>query len=58
MRRDNHIRESGLSKNFLIGMKKFYKKHEFHYNIYSKIKFWKKYWIIYLKIIINNFNDN
>lgn len=58
MRRDNHGRESEFSKNFLIGMKKFYKKHHFHYNIYLKIKFWMKYWIIYFKLIINNYNDN
>ena len=46
MRRDSHNRESEFSKNFLIGMKKFYKKHNFHYNVYLKAKFWIKYWII------------
>ena len=41
------------NKDFLIGMKKFYKKHVWVANIGIKIKFWIKYWKIYLKVMMN-----
>jgi glycosyltransferase involved in cell wall biosynthesis len=53
MRRDNHKRESKIDKDFLIGMKKFYKKHEFNATFITKIKFWTKYYWYYIHTIIN-----
>lgn len=39
-----------INKEFLLGIKKFYKKHELVASPIIKIKFWIKYWRIYYKI--------
>ena len=39
-----------INKEFLLGIKKFYKKHELVASPMIKIKFWIKYWRIYYKI--------
>lgn len=45
-----------FNKEFLIGMKKFYKKHEWVATPLIKLKFWFKYWKIYLKIKLSSQN--
>ena len=42
-----------LNKEFLIGMKKFYKKHEWVCSPIIRIKFWIKYYKIYLKVLLS-----
>ena len=39
------------NKEFLIGMKKFFKKHEWIASPIIKIKFWIKYWKIFTRVI-------
>ena len=56
MRRNNQKRESEISKDYLIGMKKFYKKHEFHANFFVKLRFWIKYYWYFINSIKNNIN--
>jgi glycosyltransferase involved in cell wall biosynthesis len=45
-----------LNKDFLTGMVKFYKKHQWVATPLIKVKFWIKYWKIYLKIKFLNQN--
>ena len=52
-RKSNHNKESEIKKNFLIGMKKLFKKHEFHADLFTKLKFWTKYYWYFIIIIIN-----
>ena len=52
MRRNNHKRESEINRNYLAGMKKFYKKHEFNANFFTKIKFWSKYYWYFINSMI------
>ena len=40
-----------IDKQFLLGMKKFFKKHEWFADPVLKLKFWIKYWKMYIKII-------
>ena len=47
-----------FDKDFLIGMKKFYKKHEWVANPKIRLKFWFKYWKIHLKIFVANLKKN
>ena len=54
MRRDDHKRESKINQNFLIGMKKFFKKHEFNASFLIKVKFWAKYYWYYLNSILSD----
>jgi glycosyltransferase involved in cell wall biosynthesis len=42
-----------FNKEFLIGIKKFYRKHEWVASPIIRIKFWIKYWKIYLKILFS-----
>ena len=56
MRRNNQKRESEISKDYLIGMKKFYKKHEFNANFFVKLRFWIKYYWYFINSIKNNIN--
>lgn len=41
-----------INKEFLLGMKRFFKKHEWVASPKIKIKFWIKYWKMYFKIIL------
>ena len=41
-----------IDKEFLLGMKKFFKKHEWFTDPILRIKFWIKYWKMYIKIIL------
>jgi glycosyltransferase involved in cell wall biosynthesis len=43
------------NNDFLIGMKKFYKKHEWVATPSIKLKFWLKYWKLYIKILFSKF---
>lgn len=43
-----------FDKDFLIGMKKFFKKHEFAANFELKTKFWIKYWKMYVKLFFSH----
>ena len=42
-----------INKEFLTGIKKFFKKHEWLAGPILRIKFWIKYWRAYIKILIN-----
>ena len=52
-RKDNHEQLSNINKDFLLGMKKFFKKHEWIASPFIRIKFWIKYWKMYIKISVN-----
>lgn len=52
LRRHPYERVTDVNKEFLIGMKKFFKKHEFHASLKIKIKFWYKYFKLYIKSLI------
>ncbi len=56
LRRHANGREADINKDFLIGMKKFFKKHEFNASLKIKLKFWYKYWKLYIKstVLLNN----
>ena len=49
LRRHTGIRETDISSEFLIGMKKFFYKHYFIASPFTKIKFWFKYWLLFVK---------
>jgi len=49
LRRHTNVRETDITKEFLLGMKKFFKKHYFLASFTIKIQFWFKYWLLYLK---------
>ena len=49
LRRHTGKRETDISSEFLIGMKKFFNKHYFIASPLVKIKFWFKYWLLYVK---------
>lgn len=49
LRRHSYVRVTDVNKEFLLGMKKFFKKHEFHASLKIKIKFWYKYFKLYIK---------
>ena len=61
-RKGNYGQLTDINKNYLIGMKKFFKKHESHASPKVKIQFWIKYWKVYLywKVYIKilGFNKN
>ena len=42
-----------FNKEFLIGMKKFFKKYEWVASPIIKVKFWIKYWKIYFKVLLS-----
>jgi len=42
---------SDINKDILLGMKKFFKKHEWIASPMIRIKFWIKYWKMYVKIL-------
>ena len=48
----NNEQITDQNQEFLIGMKRFYKKHVWVTNVSIKVKFWIKYWKIYLKTIL------
>tara|TARA_B110000858_G_C17789535_1_gene469071 strand:- start:459 stop:1235 length:777 start_codon:yes stop_codon:yes gene_type:complete len=56
MRRNNHKRESDINKDYLVGMKKFYKKHDFNASFFIKLRFWIKYYWYFINSIKNNIN--
>ena len=49
IRRHKSTRETDISSEFLIGMKKFFNKHYFIASFFIKIKFWFKYWLLFVK---------
>ena len=52
LRRHTHERVTDINKDFLFGMKKFFKKHEFNACIKTKIKFWYKYFKLYIRSMV------
>ena len=50
-RKHNNQQLTDINKDFLIGMKRFFKKHEWMATSIIKIKFWLKYWKMYLKML-------
>ncbi len=49
LRRHDNKRETDINKEFLFGMKKFFKKHEFLASPTIKIKFLFKYWFLCIR---------
>jgi len=52
LRRHSYERVTDINKEFLLGIKKFFKKHEFNTSLIIKIKFWYKYFKLYIKSLI------
>ena len=50
-RKHNNDQLTDINKDFLIGLKKFFKKHEWIATPSIKIKFWIKFWKMYIKIL-------
>ena len=50
-RKHNNDQLTDINKDFLIGLKKFFKKHEWIATPSIKIKFWIKFWKMYVKIL-------
>ena len=50
-RKHNEEQLTDINHDFLIGMKRFFKKHEWMASPMIKIKFWFKYWKMYLKML-------
>ena len=50
-RKHNNEQLTDISEDFLMGMKKFFKKHEWIASPMTKIKFWIKYWKMYIKML-------
>ena len=56
-RKHSHEQLTDVDKDFLIRMKKFFKKHEFIASPKIKIKFWIKYLKMYFKLLMSNKNS-
>lgn len=52
LRRHSYERVTDINKEFLVGMRKFFKKHEFNANLEIKFKFWYKYFKLYIKSLM------
>ena len=52
LRRHNEKRVTDIDKEFLKGLKKFFKKHEFIASPKIKIMFWLKYWFLYFRHMV------
>ena len=55
-RKHAHRQNTDINEDFLLSIKKFFKKHEWIATPSIKMKFWVKYWKMYFKILINNVN--
>ena len=49
IRRHSNKRETDITREFLIGIKKFFKKHYTVADFRTKVKFWIKYWLMFVK---------